>query len=253
MSSDNSPLLSVVTVCFNPGPGVLDAIRSVQEQEYPAIEHIVIDGSSTDGSLEMIRCALRPSDTLVSEPDEGIYDAMNKGIALARGSAVALLNADDRYANRGVAKRSMDELAASGCDCVLGDVAFFAGDPDHIVRRYNSGRFSPARIRWGMMPAHPAMIVSKNAYERVGPYRTDYKIAADFEWVVRAFGESRLSYTYLPEIFVLMAMGGVSTQGAAARRVINGESVRACRDNGIYTNRAMVSAKYIFKALELLG
>ena len=245
-------LLSIVTVCFNPGSIVLDAIRSVQAQDYPAIEHVVIDGGSTDGSLDLITSALRPGDTLVSEQDHGMYDAMNKGIALASGSVIALLNADDQYANPAVARRFMEVLASSGSDCVLGDVAFFAGEPTNIVRRYNSGRFSPRRVRWGMMPAHPAMVVRKEAYERIGPYRTDYQIAADFEWVVRAFVHSGLNYTYVPEIFVLMALGGVSTRGLSARRLINRETVRACLENGIYTNRAMISAKYIFKVLELL-
>jgi glycosyltransferase involved in cell wall biosynthesis len=248
----SAPLLSIVTVCFNPGPIVLEAIRSVQRQDYPAIEQIVIDGASTDGSAELIRRNLRDGDIFVSEPDNGIYDAMNKGIRRAKGAAIALLNADDRYAHDRVASRFMAELQASDVDCVLGDVAFFRHDPNRIVRRYNSGRFKPARIRWGWMPAHPAMIVRRSLYERIGLYRTDYQIAADFEFIVRAFGKAGATYAYVPDVFVLMAMGGASTQGARARRIINEESVRACRENGIYTNLPMVASKYAFKLLELI-
>jgi len=250
-ASGPGPLLSVVTVTFNAGPIVLEALRSVQEQDYRRIEHIVVDGGSTDGSVDLIRSRLRPGDTLISEPDEGIYDAMNKGIRMAQGEVVALLNADDRYAHKGVASRFMSAFAEHPVDAVLGDVAFFREDPAKVVRIYNSGRFRPSRIAWGLMPAHPAMVLRRTAYERLGLYRTDYEIAADFEFVARAFGKARIPYLHIPEVFVKMAVGGVSTSGARARRIINRESVRACRENGIYTNLPMIASKYAFKLLEL--
>ena len=246
------PLLSIVTVTYNPGPIVLEALRSVQAQDYPRIEHIVIDGASRDGTPELICQNLRESDSLVSEPDNGIYDAMNKGIARARGEVIALLNADDHYAHPGVASKYMACLANNTVDAVLGDVAFFRDRPDNIVRVYDSGRFRPSRIRWGLMPAHPGMILRKSVYDRVAPYRTDYQIAADFEFVARAFGKAGVSYLHMPEVFVKMAVGGVSTRGAKARRTINRESVRACRENGIYSNLPMISSKYAFKLLELV-
>jgi glycosyltransferase involved in cell wall biosynthesis len=245
------PLLSVVTASYNPGLIVLETLRSVQQQDYPAIEHIVIDGGSTDGTADLLRTQLREGDTLISEADHGIYDAMNKGIARARGEVIALLNADDRYAHNRVVSTLMAVFQQRDVDCVLGDVAFFKDHPDNIVRRYNSGLFHPAMIRWGMMPAHPAMVMRRAAYERLGPYRTDYRIAADFEFVARAFGKNRTTYAYLPEVFVKMALGGVSTRGAKARSIINRESVRACRENGIYTNLPMICAKYAFKLMEL--
>jgi glycosyltransferase involved in cell wall biosynthesis len=245
-------LVSVITVCFNPGPIVLEAIRSVQRQDYSAIEHIVIDGGSIDGTIQTIRGLLRETDLLISEPDDGIYDAMNKGIRRAKGSVIALLNADDRYAHHRVVSRFMEAFRVCDVDCVLGDVAFFRTDPTSVVRRYNSGLFRPSRIRWGWMPAHPAMIVRRSVYERVGLYRNDYEIAADFEFVVRAFGKAGVTYTHIPEVFVLMATGGVSTRGSRARRTINRESVRACRENGIYTNLPMIASKYAFKLLELV-
>jgi glycosyltransferase involved in cell wall biosynthesis len=249
-ASDQRPLLSVITVARNAGPLVLEAIRSVQEQDYPAIEHVVIDGGSTDGSAELIREHLRAEDTFVSEPDDGIYDAMNKGIRRARGEVIALLNADDRYAHARVASTFMQALDDPEIDCVLGDVAFFREHPDRIVRRYDSGHFRPARIRWGIMPAHPGMVLRRSVYERVGLYRTDYRIAADFEFVARAFGKGGTHYTHIPEIFVKMALGGVSTQGARARQIINRECLRACRDNSIYSNLPMIASKYMFKLLE---
>jgi glycosyltransferase involved in cell wall biosynthesis len=251
-ASGEEPLVSVITVCYNPGPIVLEAIRSVQRQDYPAIEHIVVDGGSTGSTIEMIRDRLREQDFLISEPDDGIYDAMNKGIRRAKGSIIALLNADDRYAHDRIVSTFMDAFRARDVDCVLGDVAFFRTDPGAVVRRYNSSHFRPGRIRWGWMPAHPAMIVRRSVYERVGLYRNDYEIAADFEFVVRAFAKARVTYIHIPEVFVLMATGGVSTRGSRARRTINRESVRACRENGIYTNLPMIASKYAFKLLELV-
>jgi glycosyltransferase involved in cell wall biosynthesis len=245
--------ISVVTVCYKPGPILLDAINSVHAQDFPDVEHVIIDGGSTDGTVERVAEVLRAGDVLVSEPDKGIYDAMNKGVARASGDIVALLNADDRYADPGVLSRIAARFDATGADAVLGDVTFFKpGEPDVSIRRYNSGMFRPERIGWGWMPAHPAMVLTKQAYEKVGEYRTDYRIAADFEFIVRAFREHGLSYSYLRDVFVKMQVGGVSTSGASARKTINREMLRACRENGVATNSLMMNSRYLVKALELV-
>lgn len=245
--------LSVVTVCYNPGPILLEAIRSVQMQDFPNVEHLIIDGGSKDGTQALVGPLVRPGDGFVSEPDKGIYDAMNKGVQRATGDAIALLNADDRYADPGVLSRIARRFDETGADAVLGDVTFFReGNPDKSIRRYNSGFFRPSRLRWGVMPAHPAMVLRREAYERVGLYRTDYKITADFEFIVRAFHEHRLSYSYLRDVFVKMQVGGVSTAGAEARRRINQEFLRACLENHIYSNPAMIRAKNLLKLTELV-
>jgi glycosyltransferase involved in cell wall biosynthesis len=245
--------ISVVTVCYNPGPILLEAIRSVQMQDFPDVEHVIIDGGSTDGTVARVAESLRAGDVLVSEPDKGIYDAMNKGIARASGDVIALLNADDRYADPGVLGRVAKAFDAAGTDAVLGDISFFKpGAPDQSVRRYNSGMFRPSRIGWGWMPAHPAMVLTKAAYQRVGGYRTDYKIAADFEFIVRAFREHRLSYIYLRDVFVKMQVGGVSTGSEGVRGTINREMLRACLDNGVPSNRLMMNSRYLLKVLELV-
>jgi glycosyltransferase involved in cell wall biosynthesis len=245
--------ISVVTVCYNPGPILLEAIRSVQAQDFAEVEHVIIDGGSTDGTAARVSALLRPGDVLVSEPDKGIYDAMNKGIGRASGDVIALLNADDRYADPGVLRRIAARFDDTGVDAVLGDVSFFKpGAPEVSIRRYNSGMFRPSRIRWGWMPAHPAMVLTAEAYDRVGWYRTDYRIAADFEFIVRAFLQEQLSYSYLREVFVKMQVGGVSTSGAASRETINREMLRACRENGFTTNKLMMNSRYLVKALELV-
>jgi len=245
--------ISVVTVCYNPGEILLEAIKSVQAQDFPNVEQVIIDGGSTDGTVARVSGLLRRGDVLVSEPDKGIYDAMNKGIDRATGDVIALLNADDRYADSGVLSRVAAAFDVGGTDAVLGDISFFRpGAPDISVRRYNSGMFHPKRIGWGWMPAHPAMVLTREAYARVGRYRTDYRIAADFEFIVRAFREHGLSYTYLRDVFVKMQVGGVSTGSEGVRGTINREMLRACRENGVPSNRLMMNSRYLLKVLELV-
>lgn len=249
----NVSKISVVTVCHNPGDVAFEAVKSVRAQTFPVVEHIIIDGGSTDGTPERLSGAIRAGGSLVSEPDEGIYDAMNKGVARASGDVVALLNADDRYADENVLSRVAAQFEATGVDAVLGDVTYFKPDAiDVTIRRFNSGMFRPSRIGWGWMPAHPAMFLTKAAYERVGPYRTDFGIAADFEFVARAFRRHDLSYSYMREVFVKMRFGGASCIGRHSRKAINRNLLRACRENGVPSNAFMISSRYLGKALEMV-
>ncbi len=243
--------ISVVTVAYNAAKTISDTLNSVTAQSFPEVEHIVVDGASQDNTVSIARQLQRKGGKLISERDLGLYDAMNKGIALATGDIIGLLNADDIYAHPDVLSRIAQAFESHRVDAVLGDVGFFQdGSPDRIKRRYNSGRFTPKRIPWGWMPAHPAMFLTREAYARVGRYRTDYKICSDFEFVVRAFAKEKLNYVHLPELLIKMRLDGISTSGLKATLTINSESVRACRDNGIYTNLAMIMSKYPLKLLE---
>ena len=244
--------ISVVTVCRNSESTIGKTLSSVATQDWHDIEHIVIDGASTDKTVQIIRASPHVA-KFVSERDSGIYDAMNKGIAMATGDIIALLNADDHYAADGVLTRIVAEFEGDpACDAVFTDIQFFKnGDPGMITRRYASARFRPELLRWGWMPAHPGMFVKKIVYEQVGLYRTDYKIAADFEFVARAFWRRAFIFKSLPIVSVLMSAGGVSTRGFASNWLINREVVRACRENGINTNLAMILTKYPLKLMEI--
>jgi glycosyltransferase involved in cell wall biosynthesis len=243
--------ISVVTVAYNAARTIADTLASVAGQSHKDVEHIVIDGASKDNTSALVQSLQRKGGQFVSERDKGLYDAMNKGIARATGDIIGLLNADDIYADADVLSRIADAFLHHGADAVLGDIGYFRdGFPDRIVRRYNSGRFRPGRVRWGWMPAHPAMFLTRDAYARIGNYRTDYKIAADFEFVVRAFAKAKLNYVHVPDMLVKMRLGGVSTSGLGAAWTINTESVRACRENGIYSNVPMMMTKYPFKIAE---
>lgn len=249
----SAPTFSVITVCRNSAASIGDALASVRAQKWPGVQHVVIDGASTDGTQDIIRKGLRPEDIFISEPDTGIYNAMNKGISRVTGDFVSVLNADDRFSDSDVLTRAGEAIAAQDLDILLTDVRFHRpGQHGDWVRHYNSGLFKPSRLRWGIMPAHPGMFVRSALLKQIGGFREDYKIAADFELCVRLFAHQSVKWAHLPVSSVDMALGGASTRDLAARLTINRETVRACRSNGLFTNQAMILAKYPFKLLELL-
>jgi glycosyltransferase involved in cell wall biosynthesis len=222
-------------------------------QSFSDLEYIVVDGDSHDGTQDAVSRFSGRITRFISEPDHGIYDAMNKGIRLATGQVIGFLNADDVYAHPRVVANVATVMQREGLDAVFGDAEFFRGDhPSMPVRRYNSARFSPKRIAWGWMPAHPAIFLRREVFERNGPFRTDYRIAGDFEFIARAFWPGKLRYRHLPEVLVRMRTGGVSTGGWRNTILLNREVLRACRENGIPTNVFKVLSKYPAKFIEFL-
>lgn len=246
--------ISIITVAFNAAHTVADTLESVADQAHAEIEHIVVDGASTDGTIDVIRRNGERVARLISEPDHGIYDAMNKGLRLATGAVIGFLNADDVYADPGVIARVSAIMEKEKLDALFGDVEFVSpGRRDRPLRRYRSERFRPDRLGWGWMPAHPALFMRREVFERAGGFSTDYKIAGDFEFIVRAFHETHLRYRHLPEVLVTMRTGGVSTAGLRSKILLNREVLRACRKNGVQTNMLKILAKYPAKILELFN
>jgi glycosyltransferase involved in cell wall biosynthesis len=244
---------TVITVCRNSAATIEDAIRSVASQTHPDIEHIVIDGASTDGTLDLIERHRDRIAKVVSEPDRGIYDAMNKGVSIASGDVICFLNSDDVYANSAVISNVVDCLERNNLDVVYGDVEFFKDEtPGIALRRYRSNRFRPDRIAWGWMPAHPALFVRRHVFDQYGGFRINYRIAGDFEFVARVFHRDTLRYCYLPEVLVRMRMHGISTGGWRNTLLLNREVLRACRENGVPTNIFKILSKYPAKLLEYL-
>lgn len=252
--TESGPSVSVITVCFNSAGTLARALQSVACQTWPHVEHIVIDGGSKDGTADILARFRQHLAQIVSEPDHGIYDTMNKGLARARGEIICFLNADDEYASPYVLTEIVRQMHEQRLDALMGDVAFFRPDnPGKMVRRYRSDRFSPGRLAWGWMPAHPALFMRREVVERVGKFRTDYRIAGDFEYMVRAFTGTGLRFRHLPKVLVNMQTGGVSTAGLRAKFLLNREVLRACRENGIHTNMLKILSKYPAKLLELVG
>jgi len=243
--------ISVITVCYNSAKTIGHTLRSVREQTYDDIEHIIVDGASKDNTLEVVAAEGTHVVKLVSEKDDGIYDAMNKGIQLATGDVVAFLNADDFYKDADVLARVAGALQEDQLDALYGDVEYFRPNQlDFVARRYNSGRFTVGRLGWGWMPAHPALFVRRALFERYGFFRTDYRIAGDFEFISRVFKHPELRHRYLPKSLVCMQMGGISTSGWRATLQLNREMICACRSNSIPTNWFKMLMRYPLKALE---
>ena len=238
-------------MCYNSANTIGHTLQSVREQTYGNIEHFIVDGGSNDTTLAVVAAEGRHVAKLVSEKDNGIYDAMNKGIQLATGDVVAFLNADDFYRDPEVLAQVAEVMQAEQLDALYGDVEFFRPDKqDAVARRYNSGRFTAGRLGWGWMPAHPALFVRRALFKRYGMFSTDYRIAGDFEFIARVFKHPELRHRHLPKSLVCMQMGGISTSGWRATLQLNREMMRACRANAINTNWLKMLVRYPLKALE---
>ncbi len=245
--------VTVITACLNRVATVGEAIQSVAEQSHGDIEHIVVDGGSTDGTLEVVKGYGSAISRLLPGPDRGLYDALNKGVLASSGDLIGFLHSDDFYADRDVLRTVVGEMTRGTLDAIYGDVAFVTPDrPHRVTRIYSSRRFRPARIAWGWMPAHPALFVSRRLFERFGLFKTDYRIAADFEFVARVFGRGDIRHAYLPQILVKMRTGGISTRGWRSTLILNREVLRACRENGIRSSYLKILSKYPAKALDFV-
>lgn len=246
--------VSVITVCYNSEKTIASTLDSIASQTHENLEHVIVDGGSTDGTINIVKQKLRDGDIFVSEPDEGLYDAMNKGVDLATGDIVGVLNSDDFYESDDAVATVVEMFRRTPeADLVFGDVVFVSPDNlNKVIRLYRAAHFRPWKLRFGWMPPHPATFVRKSAYERVGKYRLDMRIAADYDMFVRWLLVAGLKWQYLDRVLVRMRAGGVSTSGIRSSIRLNREIVRACRDNGIYTNLIFVLSKIPFKLLELI-
>ena len=245
--------ISIITVSYNTEETIANTLKSVAGQTYKNIEHILIDGASTDNTLDIVKRYGRHLAHVVSEPDLGIYDAMNKGVALASGDIICLLNADDVYRDNDIITRIVGMMESKALDALYGDVAYFDDiAPDKTIRRFRSNHFTPERIAWGWIPAHPTLFLRRRVYERAGPFKIDYQIAGDYEFMARVFRNQDLQYHYVPEVLVKMRIGGISTGGWRNTILLNKEVLRACRENGISTNVLKIMSKYPRKLLEIV-
>ena len=245
----NHPTVSIITVSYNSAKFIRFAIDSVISQSYKNIEYIVIDGASNDSTISILESYAGKITHLLSEPDKGIYDAMNKGLALATGDYIGILNSDDFYPHENVIRYVVEAFSDNpNTDMVIGNVDFV--DPIDLnkpVRFYSSVNFSPWKMRFGFMPAHPAAFIKRSTYEKVGNYKLGYKIGADFEWFVRAVVISNLPYVKLNMTLVRMREGGVSTSGLKSYWVSSKEQLRALRENGVYSNILFVLVRLPIK------
>jgi len=245
--------ISIITAVYNDARGICDTLKSVAEQDYQAIEHIVIDGASTDSTVDAIRVHGQRVSRILSERDGGVYDAFNKGLRLATGDAIGFLNSGDTYTSSGAVSRIVQCLHDSGVNAVFGDVLIVnALDHAKVVRRFSSRSFSPARMAYGLMPAHPTLYLRRQVYDRTGEFDTQFRIAGDFEFCLRAFVQRSTTYRYLPEALVRMPRGGLSNKGWRSTWEITREMRLACSKNQIKTNWLKLCFRLPLRMIELL-
>lgn len=205
--------VSIITVVFNNATHLKDAIESVLSQTTQNIEYIVVDGGSTDGSLEIIHSYNDRISTVLSGPDKGIYDALNKGIRLAHGDIIGILHSDDIFDNGNVIKNMVDHFAFGNYDALYGDLVYVkASDPNVVVRYWKSGLFTEKSLQRGWMPPHPALFLKRELFQKFGYYNIHFRISADYDLILRIFSSKNFVCGYLPEVITRMRVGGASNK-----------------------------------------
>jgi glycosyltransferase involved in cell wall biosynthesis len=240
--------ITIITVCYDSVRTLGETIDSVLGQRYPELEYIIVDGHSTDGTQEVVRSYGSRISQFVSERDNGLYEAMNKGIAMATGDVIGILNSDDLFEDEHVLDAVMAEFQEKNVDAVFGDLYYFRTEaPDKPTRFFLGKSYTPAHPEWGVLPPHPTFFVRRSVYQKFGNFDTQFRFAADFDFMLRVLCVHKISFSYLPRIFTKMRMGGLSTSGWRRTIEINREDLRSYRKNGIRTNWFLFHIKYLIK------
>lgn len=225
--------VSIITATFNSASTIADTMQSVGEQDYPLIDHIIVDGASNDNTLEIIK-EFAHHISVISEKDEGIYDAMNKGIRAAKGDIIGILNSDDMYMGPDVISTVVDVFQDPAVQCCYADLQYVDyRNAKRITRVWRSGYYKSNSFYWGWMPPHPTFFVRKSVYERLGLYNKDMRSAADYEMMLRLLLHHQLKTSYIPRTIVKMRTGGVSNASVKNRIRANREDREAWRINGL--------------------
>lgn len=225
---------SIITATRNSAATIEDALLSVADQDYPAIEHIIVDGNSTDDTLKIIEKHSARIAKVITGADQGIYNALNRGIEAATGDVIGILHSDDIYLHSSVISEYAKVFVKESCDAVYADLMYVdRKNPLNIVRSWKSGDYLPGAFLNGWMPPHPTFFLKRSIYLRYGVYREDFRTAADYELMLRMIHKNRISVCYLPVFAVKMRTGGASNESLAARLKANMEDRRAWRVNGL--------------------
>ena len=221
--------VSIITTTYNDSAALRKTVEQIKAQDYPNIEYIIVDGKSTDDTMEVIQEAesyFGDRFQWISEKDKGIYDAINKGLRLATGDYIGLCF--DQFAGNDVISKMVAILEKEGTDGVHGDLDYMDGD--QIIRKWRQGQ---GNIRTGWMPGHPTLYLKKEVYDKYGFYKTDYRISADYEFMIRILKDGKVKLSYIPEVLIKMAHGGTSTKSLSAYLEGMKEGNRALRENGV--------------------
>jgi len=231
--------ISVITAVWNSETTVGEAIASVASQTHADLEHVIMEGNSSDGSLAAIERAAHPRMRLISEPDDGIYDALNKGVKNATGDVIGFIHSDDFLAHNGALARIAAAFDDPAVEAVFSDLDYVSqADTSRVIRHWSTGPYHPRRLKYGWMPAHPTLYLRRDVYERFGAYDKNLRIAADYDFILRYFSQATGKSVYIPEVLYKMRVGGVSNRNWAKICQKMEEDMLAIRRNrvgGVYT------------------
>ncbi|WP_066631722.1 glycosyltransferase family 2 protein [Labilibacter marinus] len=226
--------ISIITATYNAGKTLESAIQSLINQTYAHIEYIIIDGGSTDNTLEIVEKYKPFIQQFVSEEDKGIYDALNKGINMATGDVIGILHADDLLDDDYTIETVMQTFTNNQTEATYGDLEYVQfQDPKKVVRYWKSKAFKPSLLKAGWMPPHPTLFVRKKVYQEIGPFRLDFKIAADYDFILRLFSRPNFKAHYLPLVITRMRIGGTSNQNVGNIIIKMKEDLKALKDNNV--------------------
>ncbi|MBC7721258.1 MAG: glycosyltransferase [Pedobacter sp.] len=229
-----NPDITIITVAYNAAETIGATIKSVLNQTYINTEYIIVDGCSTDGTIDIVKSFADDRITFISEPDKGIYDAMNKGINLATGKIVGILNSDDFYADVDVIEKVVANFKQTNCEALYGDLLYVDGvDTSKIIRTWVAGKYKHSNFLQGWMPPHPTFFVLQNVYEKYGLFNLALKSAADYELLLRFLYKHKIRASYLPKTLVHMRTGGISNRNIGNRIKANLEDRKAWKMNNI--------------------
>jgi len=247
--------ITIITSTFNSSKTVKDTFESILKQTFKNIEYLVIDGCSKDGTIELIKeyeDKFEGRMRWISEKDRGVYDAMNKGIHMATGDVIGFLNSDDFFTATDCLQTIADEFEKEEIDATYGNIHYVDSDDlDTMVRFYSSKRFKPSRMRMGFMPAHPSFYCKRSVYEKYGDFDLGYKIASDFELLLRFIYVNKIKTKYIPKDFVTMRTGGLSTSGLASHCQIMKDHRKALKANKVPSNFCILALRYFYKSYEV--
>lgn len=238
--------VSIITPTYNSEKYIEDCIKSVILQDYQNIEYIIVDGNSTDGSLNIINKYKSKIQIIISEPDSGIYEAINKGILNATGDIIGILNSDDYFISSNVISTIVKKFAQTNTSIILANINYVNND-GVIKRKYSIKYFKPWMFRFGFQPAHPAFYSYKTNYLKYGLYNTNYKISSDFDLMLNFILLNKIKYSYLDETIINMRLGGISNKNFKNKIVLNNEILHSLNKNKIFSNIFFIYSKYLFK------
>lgn len=252
MNQPESPKISIITVCFNSASTLQETIDSVLSQTYPNIQYIIIDGNSTDGTKDIIKKYEGKIADVISEKDKGIYDAMNKGVAMATGDYIGILNSDDLYHNEKVIENVVNLFLSSQKEIVSTSIEIFKDHKKNIIRKYSATVWKKWMFRIGWQPPHPGFFVKKSVYEKAGNFNINYKIGADFDFMLRCLMVHKFNFHQSNLISVSMRAGGESQKSIKNIIKTNREDHLSLKNNGFFSWEILMYLKYPLKIFQFI-